>query len=266
MKKFLVSILALMLAFGMAISMVGCSNGGDDGDGDGDGMTRAEYSALYKDIAVELWESLGISDPTAPAETSLMTAVLPDITTATTDPGEIANIITNANTTAGIFYMISLLYENDDFVLTNGIAHFEATCTVTTPAGTMNNDYVFKMKPTLDVENNKVILELTSFVMGMTQYSYMDMNFNFEDKSLVSYDFYTMIVEAEMVVGMSLTEDGKYLFDGTDDLTNPFAVGVIAYKDAFVASAESAQKLDGDFNAEMQAYFDVLNDAMADLG
>ena len=264
MKKILVSILALMLALGMAISMVGCANGGGD-DGDGDGMTRAEYSSIYKDIAVELWESAGFSDPTAPAGQSLMTAVLPDITTETTDSGEISNIIANANTTAGIFYMISLLYENDDFILTDGIAHFEATCTVTTPAGTSNQDYVFKMKPTLDVENNKVVLELTSVVMDMTQYSYMDMNFDFENKSLVSYDFYTMIVEMNSIVGMSLTEDGKYLFDGTHNVEDSFAVGVIAYKDAFVASAESVQKLEGDFNSEMQAYFDVLSDALADI-
>ncbi len=264
MKKLFSLFLCLMLALGMAIGMVGCANDGGD-DGDGDGMTRAEYSALYKDIAVELWESAGFSDPTASAAQSLMTAVLPDITTETTDAGEIANIIDNANTTAGIFYMISLLYENDDFVLTNGIAHFEATCTVTTPAGTSDQDYVFKMKPTLDFENDNVILELTSVVMGMTQYSYMDMNFDFENKSLVSYDFYTMIVEMDMVVGMSLTEDGKYLFDSTDNVEDPFALGVIAYKDAFVASAESVQKLDGNFNTEMQAYFDILSDVLADI-
>ncbi|MBO5884278.1 MAG: hypothetical protein J6Q51_00610 [Clostridia bacterium] len=228
--------------------------------------TAQELSATYKNIAISLWDSIGVDDPTVPqTQAVLMSVSFPNITDETSDAGKISNIKMNANTSAGLFYMISLLYQNPNFVLTNDVAHFDATCTITTPQESITNDYTFKMSTILDKENNKVILELTSFVSGMTQYSYMEINYNFENNTLLSYKFYSMIVELNTIVGMSLTEEDKYLYNEPNSLTDPFAVAIIECKDAFVAKTENVQKLTGSFNSEMQAYFDVLNKCLAEL-
>ena len=66
----------------------------------------------------------------------------------------------------------------------------------------------------LDLENNKVILELITHIqeMNSNQYSYVDINFNFEQEELVSYTFYSYIDVMSNAVGMSLTADGEYLY------------------------------------------------------
>lgn len=218
-----------------------------------------ELSNKYKTVAIALWESIGIDNPLAQAQS--LSLSFPEITTETNESHRIQNIKTNANASAGIIYMVSLLYLNDNFALTNGIAHFDASCTVLN----QQYDYTFKLKPQLDIQNNKLILEVTSFVMGMTQYSYGEINFDFTTNQLKSYTFYSMIVEAGATVGMALTEDGKYMFNEPQDSTDPFAVAISECKDAFVTSSASIQKLTTTFNTEMQAYFDVLNQCIAEL-
>lgn len=228
--------------------------------------TNEELSKQYKDIALALWESIGIEDPTKNQPQAVVTsAKFPEIKGETTDKSKIKNIHTNANTAAGIFYMISLLYENLDFELTDGVAYFDAVCSMTIGGQTIVNDYTFKIKPILDIANSLVKLELSSLVAGMTQYSYMEMNFDFDKNNLKSYKFYSMIVEIENIVGMSLTEDGKYLFSAPENNSDPFAVKVKECKELFDATTKNVEKLTGDYNQEMQTYFDVLSRAISEI-
>ena len=231
--------------------------------------TNAELSVKYKDIAVALWNSAEVSDPTVDAGPALVSApVFPDVTDVTVDAGKIQNIKTNAASTGAIFYMISLLYQNAGFVLTNGVACFDAVCAVeTTPGSTTNMHYTFTIKPTLDEQNNKVVLELTSYIAeaNATQYSYIEMNFNFEEKELSSYVFYSWIDAIGGAVGMALTEDGDYLYNSAEANTDAFAVAVIECKDAFVNANASLEKLTTNLDAEMQVYFDALNKILAEI-
>ena len=71
--------------------------------------TVQELSATYKNIAISLWDSIGVDDPTVPqTQAVLMSVSFPNITDETSDAGKISNIKMNANTSAGLFYMISL--------------------------------------------------------------------------------------------------------------------------------------------------------------
>jgi len=227
-----------------------------------------QLSETYKNIAVALWKSIGVEDPTAnelQSASAFDKKKFPEIKGETNDKTKINNIETNANTTAGIFYMLSLLYKNFEFAFVDGVAYFDASCSITIGGSTITNDYTFKIKPELDVENNLVKLELTSTVMGTTQYSYMEMNFDFATNTLKAYDFYSMVVELNAIVGMSLTEDGKYLFTEPSSGTDQFAEDVKKCKKDFDEKTKNHKKIKGNFDKEMQSYFDVLSSVLSEL-
>lgn len=257
MKKLFSLILVVVMAFSCSLMLTACApeNPGD-GDGDGGEMTRAEIATTYKEVADSAWEKIGFEGIVQPA---LMSATFPDQKVETTDPHEILNIKMNAKSAIGVIYMVGLLYENDAFVLENGIAKFNASVNVFS----MDMEYTFSLKSSLDVENNKVYLESISEVSGIPgsqQYCYAEINYDFDEKEVKAFDFISS--QGGMSVDMALTTDGKYMWYMAVDPTDAFALAVEAQKTLLTTSAESIELIQENFGTECQAYFDILQDAV----
>ena len=111
-KKLLSVLLALVFTLPCMFSLAACK-----GDGESEELTNAQMSTIYKDVAVETWSKLGVSDPTTPAQASAMSVTIPDKKVETSDANSVLNIKMNANSMAGLMYMLSLLYQNENHVV-----------------------------------------------------------------------------------------------------------------------------------------------------
>ena len=246
--------MALALMFTSVFAVAGCGK-----DDDPQPLTKAELSVLYKEVALETWESLGVDDPTVSSAALLANIV--DKKTETTDQNSINNIKNNANSMAGLIYMVSLLYANDNFETTNNVAKFDADIVI--ESQTYSQSYV--LKTSLDKENNKLYLEVLVTVMGSVQYSNLEVDYNFETKTLKAYRFVTNVDVMGQYVDMGLTADGKYMWYDTTSTTDEFAVAVEAEKAALTTAANNVTKLTTKFSSEIQVYMDVIQKVMTEM-
>lgn len=244
----------------MAIIMIFCGLFTVSGCGKDDekALTNAQLSALYKEVALETWESLGVDDPTV---STAQLANVVDKKTETTDQNAINNIKVNANSMAGLIYMVSLLYSNEKFQTTNNIAKFDADITIESQS--FSQSYV--LKTSLDKKNNKVYLEALVTVMGSVQYSNLEVNYDFKTNTLKAYRFITNVDVIGQYVDMGLTEDNKYMWYETTNVTDEFAVAVETNKTQLTASSNEVTKLTTKFNSEIQNYMDVIQKAMSEM-
>lgn len=252
MRKRIISfLLATMLVIPCLLVFTACGKQNPGNTGGGGEMTRAEISATYKEIAGNTLEAFGYQNPFAP---QAMAITIPDQKVETTDPHAIANIDNNAKTGAGIIYMISLLYENDAFVTTNGIAIFNATINM------FGDDYEqnYVIKSSLDVPNNKVYIEAIITVGGSEQYSNAVLSYDFTAKELISFRFVSCLEFMNMGVDMELTADGRNMWYEAQTADDPVFIALVNMKNQFKTSAESVTPLTEDFSTECQTYFDVL--------
>ncbi|MBQ9734585.1 MAG: hypothetical protein IJV95_01880, partial [Clostridia bacterium] len=202
MKKILILLTALMLAVIACFSMVGCSDGdnGDGGNGGGD-LTRAELAVVYKSVAVGTWDKLGLDNPKEeqPTGAMLMSTTLPDNRVETTDDMAIKNIKMNAALMASVAYMIGDLYANENFNLTNNLAHFDASSTM---EGTPHS-HVFKIETYLDLNADKLYFEGIINTDGMDQYSYLVADYDFDTNTLKSFRFCCNVMDSYIDMGLS---------------------------------------------------------------
>ena len=254
LKKIFKGFMVVSLVFSSLFASTAC--GKDDNEHP---LTKAELSALYKEVALETWESLGVSDPTVSSAALLANVV--DKKTETTDENQIENIKVNAASMAGIVYMVSLLYANENFETTNNIAVFDAD--ITMGSQTYTQSYI--LDTSIDKGNNKVYLQTLMTVNGATQYSNLVMDYNFETKTLVSYRFFTNVDVMNTYVDMALTADSKYMWYGTISVTDEFAITVETEKTALTTASSNVTKLTTNFSNEIQVYMDVLQEAIEDM-
>lgn len=242
----------MLLIVPCAFGLVGC--GGDPGEP----PTREELATIYKEIAVSTWEKLGLDDPTAPALASGLAAV-PDKKVETQEEHQVQNIQMNANTMAGLMYMVSLLYSNENFVTTNDIAIFDANVTI------MGDQYLqhFVLKTKLDKQNNKLYLETATTVNSVEQYSNVEVDYDFENDQLISYRFYANILDS--FVDMSLTAQNKYMWYECEGTTDTFAAAVLAQKAEFKQSAEAVEQLTSNFDTEIQTYMAIVEECAEEI-
>lgn len=246
-------IIKVFMAFLMVFSVVGCKKE------EKEQLSREELATLYQEVALETWDSFGYGDPTI-APVSLLANVV-DKKSETTDEGQIDNIKVNANSMAGLIYMVSLLYANENFIISNDIAVFDAS--ILMGQDTFDQSYV--LKTSIDKKNNKVYLEALVEVMGSKQYSNVVINYDFENKELVSFRFFTNVDVIGTYVDMGLTEDDKYMWYETSVATDEFAVAVESVKASLVDKASDVDKLTTKFDSEIQAYMNILQNAMLGL-
>ena len=251
-NKFINFILVLALIIPCMFGVVACNQNPPD-----EPMTNAELSTTYKEVAVGTWESIGVSNPTA--QQVSLAAPVPDKKVETTITAEINNIKMNTNSFAGLIYMIGLLYGNENFQPTNGIAKFNVQVTVGSQL--IDQDYI--IKPSVDKVNNKVYLEACVEVDSGIQYNYVEIDYDFAAKEVKSFRYYTSVMGT--YIDMSLTEDGKYKFYSTSDATDDFAAALIAKKAEFENATQNIQALTTNFSAEIQIYMNVVQNALSQL-
>ena len=270
MKKFLTFLTALMLA--CCCLLTACSLPNGDGGGDEGGLTRQEQAQIYKEVAVQSLSRMGIElQPETVSGVSGFSVFIPDKKTETTDEGAIHSIKFNAKDTAGIMWLLSMLYENDNFITVDGLAKFDATYSAPTsgPDG-ITTEQIFQtlcIKSNIDKQTGKVSFE--SMVTwesrpGAYGYSIGDFTFNFETSTLRDCRF-IMTGTNGAYVDMMLTDDNRYLWYETET-ADDFTTAVDASMQAFNDECAGVNKLTGNFDAEMQAYVDDLTQGATNPG
>lgn len=262
MKKILAMLLSLTLALGCAIGLVGCANGGGN-DGDGDGMTRAEYSALYKTVADDLFDKAGYDNPTATA--SVMSEVITDIP-ETTDESDISGLKNVMATMAAVLNMLGDYCANEDFVIS------DKPVTLTGHATVMGytNTYVMTFLPKVDKENSMIYLDWYAEyeVIGldgpdniMLEYDYLEIGYDFNgENGITSFRLITKrgMTEADMVYDEErIDEQGKAY--RLKELNDTFKGVVDGLKTAFMTKkADGIVLTEGNFDTEFQTYLDSV--------
>lgn len=252
LKKIVKGFMAIALVFSSLYVASGCNKDDDQS------LTKEELSELYEEVALETWESLGVDNPIT---SMALLANVVDKKTETTSEGAIDNIKINANSMAGLIYMVSLLYANENFETTNNIAKFDADITM----GGQSFSQSYILETSLDKKNNKVYLEALVTVMGSVQYSNIEVDYDFSTNTLKAYRFFTNVDVIGQYVDMGLTTDGKYMWYDTNSETDEFAVAVEAEKSALTAAANEVTKLTTNFGGEIQVYMDVIQNIMENI-
>ncbi len=253
-------ILALFLILCLFITaFTGCSQKPAGDNPPTSELTNEELSAAYKQVAVSTWVSVGIDDPTVsvePAQT--FSVIVPDAKVEISfDGDEKDNIIMNSKSMGGLLYLLSSLYQNEYFALTNGIAKFDATVSMGTE--TFNQNYT--ITTSLNKATGKVFVEVLTLVaeVNSEQYSCVEIDYNFNTSTLKSFRFYSYINILDATVDMALTADGKYMwYESVSSQGDDVAQAIIQNKEDFNTRANSVEKLTTDFSEEMQIYFDVI--------
>ena len=257
MKKFISMFISALLALAACCVFVSC-NEPTPPAGEG-GLTKAEISSLYSQIASDAWEKIDVAEPTEQAAAvSLMSVTdVPDKTVEATDANAIKNVKLNAVAMPAFLKMLSNLYANDNFVLSDGIVKFNATITL----GGQQFAQKFALTSSIDQTNGKVYFEVTVEVNGATQYNLCDIDYDFTAKKITAFRYCAAMPGffADMKVD---AQDKMYIYQ-TSDAADAFAVAISAKKTDFETSSEQGQVLTADFSSEVQSYMDTVNAAMA---
>lgn len=262
MKKFFAIIISLLVAIS-CFAFTACSKDDDSGE-----LNKQEVSSMYRTMAVQMWNKIGVSDPTVSmtgatgysAKASKFSTTLPDLKTETDNEGHIHNIKYNANDTAGIMYLLSLLYANENFVPTNGIAHFDVSYTVLGE----ETEQTMYMRSEIDKEASSVLFEVmvSTPKYGVDSYTRAYINFNFETSTLISCRF--IMSWDEDCIDMELTADGRYMYYEKVQ-EDEFSIAVDAMIADFRQQYSAVPKLSANFGTEMQAYIDASGLGKAQL-
>lgn len=259
MKKLLAIILTLIASIS-CFAFTAC-DGGNDGD-----LSNQETATLYKDIAVQMWQKIGVSNPTisksASANSGLSTygVVIPDKKTETNEEGPVYNIKVNASDAAGIIYLMGNLYADQNYVTTNGVACFDVSYEVY--GEHMNQTLCLRSE--INKSDEKVIFEaiVITPAYSSVSYTYAEIYYNFNTSTLKSCRF-IMSWDGEYV-DMALTEDGRYMWYEPTSADN-FTSAVDAMFSDFDQKRLSLTKLTANFDRQMQDYVAVSMTAKGQL-
>lgn len=253
-KKILGFALAASMVVVGAFTLTACGGGSQE-------LTDAEKAVVYKEAAISTWEKMGVSDPTTETKTAALLSFIPDKKQETTSKDDILQIKMNANNMASVLYLVGSLYENPNFVTTNGYAKFAVSATIFD----LTSEYELTLKPELDTNNNKLYLAANITVNGKpSQYIAVDANYNFDTKDLISFRLYTNTVG--IYIDIEMGENGENKYYATMDGEDSFAVAVNAEKDSFLSATESIAQISYDFSAEYQAYMTLSQKVIEELG
>lgn len=106
-KKFVSIISSICLIIPCIFVFSACANTSKPEDG----LTSVELSNIYKEVAISTWNVIGISDSTVKSNTQTTAVEISDKKTETTDINNLINIKRNANSMAGLVYLVSCLYQ-----------------------------------------------------------------------------------------------------------------------------------------------------------
>lgn len=262
-KKFLSFILAICLLIPCAFALTACGKNPSP-----DELTSAQKATIYKEVAVSTWAEIGVDDPTIETTALALMSVssIPDKKQETTDTDDLLLIKMNSNNMASVLYFIGLLYENPNFALTDGIVKFDGTASVGMEGESYEYSYTFTLKPSLDIENNKVYLESYTITNGLyEQYIVIDANYNFETKTMLSFRM-CAVSGGEMYLDLGITEDDKYEVYATTNTTDDFAVAIDSEFTSFKNTVQNIPKLNTLFSEEIQTYMTLCQKVQEELG
>ncbi len=240
MKKFLFLLTSILMAF--CCVATACSPA-DDGD-----MTNQEIAEVYRVAAVQTLQKIGVNAPETGGNKPFAVSFPNSMTEANSDY-QIKQIKLNAKDSAGIMYLLSLLYNDAGYKTVNGIARFDVTYTLDSQTVTQH----MNIKSILDKENNKLYFESMVYTpqFNADGYTYADITYDFDLGYVIDCRF--IMEYAGEYRDMKLTAEGKYLWYETEEM-DAFATAVKNEKDSFIAECNTLTKLTTDFGPHMMEY------------
>lgn len=285
MKKH-IGLLTLLLAGALCFSFVGCGGNGDGGNGGsggsgnggteqgggnggsgdsgnggngggGDQLTQAELSTLYANAAISAYEKTGITDPNAQTA-SLTSLIIPDNTTPATDANAIKNVQLNIGAMPAVLKMVSDLYANDNFIITDDVVNFTVNVELPSgPSGTETFQQEYSLLNTVDVANGKIYLEAAVTVNGMTQYNYGDIDFDFTTNEIISFRYLAHMGDMGQYGDIKVDAQNNMYMNDPANASSDFIEALDSLKAAFDEKVAVGQNLSADFSAEVQTYMDT---------
>ncbi|MBQ9103669.1 MAG: hypothetical protein IJY57_01110 [Clostridia bacterium] len=223
--------------------------------------TKAELATAYKSVATGCWNQFG-AGTVVTTSLNALPSDLPETDLEEKDtPAGIKIAKADAATMFSLIYMIGEYYENDNFVISDGVVTVPLTAVNMGPtpvAGTMS------MKPTLDKANNNVKLEMVMYLpevqeMEIKAYYNFDIDFDFTSNTLIGFNL--VMVQDYTASGSTnttfqqekMTSDGKY-FWLKSEISSEYQTIALQIREQFYTQMESAEVLTGNFDTEFNNY------------
>lgn len=222
--------------------------------------TKAELATAYKSVATGCWNQFG-AGTVVTTSLNALPSNLPETDLEEQTGVRLKSAKADAATMFALIYMIGEYYENDNFVISDGVVTVPLTAVNMGPtpvAGTMS------MKPTLDKANNNVKLEMVMYLPEMQEmeikaYYNFDIDFDFTSNTLIGFN---LVMVQDYTAGGStnttfqqekMTNDGKY-FWVKNEISNEYKTIALEIREQFYTQMESAQVLTGNFDTEFNNY------------
>ena len=263
MKKISAILASLLLIF--TSFLVACMGTGGDSNaslGEG-GFSKKEVSNVYREIAEQMFEKIGVSItlPEQTPENANFAIVVPDKKTETQDEGAIKNIQVNAKDAAGIMYLMSMLYSNENYVTVNGLAGFDATYAQFGD----NVTQTIYLNTSINKDIGRVNFEALVTTHTYNTWGYTNAEFTFDFSTMKLHECRFMMADDTDCVDMMLTSDGRYMWYRTAEMDD-FASALYSLKGEFDQKCKSVQKLTTDFGPQMEEYIRVTFEAGQQVG
>jgi hypothetical protein len=236
-------------------------------DSSNSGNAKAELATAYKSVATSGWNQFGAGTVVS-TQLNALPSDLPETDLEEKTGNGLKNAKADAATMFALIYMIGEYYENDNFVISNGVVSLPlvAVNMGSTPvSGTMH------LLPSLDKANNNAKLEMILEIpdmggMSVKAYYNFDINYDFANNTLIGFnlvmvqDYNMGGTETTSFQQEKMTAEGRYFWIKTPQSAEYQAIA-LEIRAQFHTKMETAQVLTGNFDTEFNNYVTNANAA-----
>ena len=255
--KFLSSLLATCMLGACAFAFAACDEEPSPSESNKE-PTKTELATAFKQAALKTWNKLGAGDPTAltagkAVQSSRISACSTSVPNELQEVAEsrLKNAKADAAATICYVYMVGAYYENDAFVVSNDAVYFDVEATHLTSSGTM--DVELTLLPSVDMENNKLMLEMILDMGTYAAYYNVEIGYDFGGTNGVTSYRMIIVQGNDQYTGYTdqmMDENGKYYEVDDEDMSADYKTAANALRSAFQTKKANGQKLTGNLSDE----------------
>lgn len=222
-------------------------------------LTKSDLQMLFKTVAQNLWFNLDAGNPAAGA-TPLSVNLQTDFVEIT-DPAELKVLKADAATFTALVNMIGDYYANENFIVSDKALTFMVNTTHLSSQGTM--DIELTILPVVDVQNNKITLEMLMVMPDLTTMYYnFDIDYNFVGTKNVT-GFNMLVIQNKSSYIQQKMQDQKFYAVKTFTTAQKSAANQLQTN--FLTKKTQGPTLQGNFSDEFNNYCIVANNAFENV-
>ena len=222
-------------------------------------LTKSDLQMLFKTVAQNLWFNLDAGNPAAGA-TPLSVNLQTDFVEIT-DPAELKVLKADAATFTALVNMIGDYYANENFIVSDKALTFIVNATHLSSQGTM--DIELTILPVVDVQNNKITLEMLMVMPDLTTMYYnFDIDYNFVGTKNVT-GFNMLVIQNKSSYIQQKMQDQKFYAVKTFTTAQKSAANQLQTN--FLTKKTQGPTLQGNFSDEFNNYCIVANNAFENV-